>query len=965
MLFGLLKPSNNNGFIYSNRLKNQAELSVSNTTDTINDNGSIYRKSIEKFDPTQKPGYEHNNNFNGLKLTNGGYIFISGENDSDIYRTDYFYNTLWIYRFESRNSVNRHVIEVIQDTNDPSSFYVLTAPKNNDEIAIRAYSNGDPTGFGSITKLKENLDRDINKRVDFQAEIFIDPQSLISNIPSSWNNSPEFLKNTVGLTNNGQFVFSYNNYLSNLANVVIYRQNIYIVGGNGNIDPMISDRFQSLGIFRIDKNLNSVIGWPYAVLIGGWVNHNNNNKSVNLPIFEDDRFSYVIRGAIAGAKVISDTGQIQIGGSFSIGDDNVLNFGDNDVKPVRSNSTDLQLLGTFRLNLTVLDSLGAFVSPIEDSPNTNLKKLNPMFLTVSGYEDFNFNNNGELFNNKEELRLKSKLSSTSNYFYNNVSNFSFGFDFGAFTMQFNDLTIVFDTNDRYYVIQPPSTLMNHFGSGNDKYNWDNYVNSISSANYASIRDDTANNTIIIFWSKKKQNVNNKVALVYVVEKKNGGYISRPITSINQNILDKTQQISNDSNFGIYPIKNVVSLNGIQNILVYLDSNNSNLNALSLFNFSIDEATDQLIIDNNYQNTISARDAYLGNGELLLNPGNDDLFVYNVQKIITPYGDDYRIKNQYINLFIKYNRGTNNRRPNLLLLIKKEDLDLMNQSFKMQALVQNPLVKNYYEPIPGLNFKYRYYGFGANPSWVFRFIIIASIVFFVPLVWIGIIFVLRFYGFSLRDYIEIEKKKHNEKQLLSSFKEIIDDYEKNLVNDSNKGSLIEKQYGELMKMIDVAQHRQFNEKLKVYLFESSVISKTEGDDLGMRLLKTKLQLLQRYFIDNGVACYRYNLKDHKDIFLSNPKLINHLKKTNFKLPVIMDNNDILHFGSYPTNEEISSMFGININWLKKIDALTWRIVHDKNNQNFYNSPKFSNAYVDNLMNQQRNIPPNRYQSQQRK
>lgn len=81
------------------------------------------------------------------------------------------------------------------------------------------------------------------------------------------------------------------------------------------------------------------------------------------------------------------------------------------------------------------------------------------------------------------------------------------------------------------------------------------------------------------------------------------------------------------------------------------------------------------------------------------------------------------------------------------------------------------------------------------------------------------------------------------------------------------------------------------------------------------------MLQRYFIDQGIKCYRYNLKDHKEVFLNNPKLIIHLKNTDFKLPVIMEHNDILHYGSYPTNKELTSLFEINLNLLKKIDALT--------------------------------------------
>ncbi|SYV94304.1 Uncharacterised protein, partial [Mycoplasmoides gallisepticum] len=91
LIFGQNKPlnTNNNSLIYDHQLKNQA------LSETIVNNGRIYRKSVEQFNALQQPGYISNNNFNGLKLANGGYIFISKDNDNIIYRTDLFYNTLW------------------------------------------------------------------------------------------------------------------------------------------------------------------------------------------------------------------------------------------------------------------------------------------------------------------------------------------------------------------------------------------------------------------------------------------------------------------------------------------------------------------------------------------------------------------------------------------------------------------------------------------------------------------------------------------------------------------------------------------------------------------------------------------------------------------------------------------------------------------------------------------------------
>ncbi|ADC30472.1 cytadherence-related molecule (crmB)-like protein [Mycoplasmoides gallisepticum str. R(high)] len=952
LIFGQNRPlnTNNNPLIYDHQLKNQA------LSETIVNNGRIYRKSVEQFNALQQPGYISNNNFNGLKLANGGYIFISKDNDNMIYRTDLFYNTLWTYRFANNNQISRHVVEVAYDTYDPTTFYVLTVPRNNDDNAIRAYANGSKDGFGVITKIKENLDRELDKRADLQSEIAIDPQALLNNIPSTWNSNPSFLSNTIGFTNNGKFIFSYNNYLANLANLIVYKQNIYLIGGNGNINPTISDRFQSLGIFRIDKNLNQVTGWPYAVLIGGWSQTRDSNFGVNLPIFQDAQFTYVIRGAIAGGGIISDTDQLQIGGSWSVGDHNVLSATNREIPKVSNNSSNLQLLGTFRLNLSVLDSLGSFVSPTAFMPTTDLKRTNPNFLLVSGSQDFNFNNNNDLFNNQRELMVKSRLYRLDNTnFYHSVAGFSYGSVFGSFSMQFNDLTIIFDTNDTYTVIQPPLQLQRLFGFENNQYQWDNFVNSLSSANYNSLSQSQAGNTIIIFWSKKEQNVNNKVSTVYLIDNKDNGYRARIVPSINQSFLDQTQQISDNSSFGVYPISNVVSLNGIDDILVYLNSNNANFKALSLFKFSSDRVIERLIIDNNYQDPVATRTSYLGSGELLLNPENDDLFTFTVQELIEPYRGDFKIKDQYIDKFIKYTPGINNPRPDLVLLIKNDNLDLKTQSFRMESIVKNPLVNNYFETVPGLDFKYRYFGFGANPTWVFSFIVISSIVFFVPLVWLGIIFVLRFYGFSVRDYIQIQKRKQNNKKILSAFKATLEDAEaSDLISNNKNQSLVEKQYSELMNMIDLARYRHIKQQQEIYIYESSVVSKNDKDDLGIRLLKTKLQLLQRYFIDQGIKCYRYNLKDHKEVFLNNPKLITHLKNTDFKLPVIMDHNDILHYGSYPSNKELASLFGINLNVLKKIDALTWQIVHSKNSYSFYNSPKFSNVYVEQMT--KKNVRP---------
>ncbi|QMT98746.1 arsenic metallochaperone ArsD family protein [Mycoplasma tullyi] len=954
LIFGQYNPvnTNNSAFVYDNKLKNQV------LSETIVSDGKVYRKSVEQFNPVQQPNYVSNNNFNGLKLANGGYIFISKENDNTIYRTDLFYNVLWTYRFANENQIARHVVEVAYDPLDPTSFYVLTVPRNNDDNAIRAYANGNKDGYGILTKIKENLDRELDKRADIQSEIAIDPQALLNNIPSTWNSNPSFLSNTIGFTNGGRFIFSYSNYLANLANLIVYKQNIYIIGGNGNIDPTINDRFQSLGIFRIDRNLNQITGWPYAVLIGGWSETRNTNFEVNLPIFQDPQFTYVIRGAIAGGKIISDTDQLQIGGSWTVGDRNVLRPNNREILSVNSNSSDLQLLGTFRINLNVLDSLGAFASPSALSPTSDLKKLNPNYLFVSGPQDFNFNNNNDLFNNQRELRAESRLYRLDNTnFYHAVAGFSYGFEFGSFSMQFNDLTIIFDTNGTYTIIQPPTQLQRLFGFDNNQYKWDNFVNSLSSADFNSFSQPQGGNSIIVFWSKKQQNANNKVSTVYLIDDKDDNYNARIIPSINQSFLDRTQQISDDSSFGVYPISNVVSLNGIDDILVYLDSNNANFKALSLFKFSSDRVIERLIIDNNYQDPLATRTSYLGSGELLLNPNNDDLFTFKVQELIEPYQGDFKIRDQYIDKFINYTPGINNPKPDLVLLIKKDNLDLKNQSFSMESIIKNPLVNNYFETVPGLDFTYRYFGFGANPTWLFSLIVISSIVFFVPLVWLGIIFVLRFYGFTARDYIKIQKQKQTNKKILSAFKAALDDVEaSDLISNNKNQSLVEKQFSELMNMVDLAKTRHTKQQQEIYIYESSLISKNDENDLSIRLLKTKLQLLQRYFIDQGIRCYRYNLKDHKEVFLNNPKLVNHLKKTDFKLPVIMDHNDILHYGSYPTNNELTNLFGVNPNVLKKIDALTWQIVHSKNNNTFYNSPKFSNVYMDQM--NRRNVRPPR-------
>ncbi|SYV94306.1 Uncharacterised protein, partial [Mycoplasmoides gallisepticum] len=155
-----------------------------------------------------------------------------------------------------------------------------------------------------------------------------------------------------------------------------------------------------------------------------------------------------------------------------MGDHNVLSATNREIPKVSNNSSDLQLLGTFRLNLSVLDSLGSFVSPTAFMPTTDLKRTNPNFLLVSGSQDFNFNNNNDLFNNRRELMVKSRLYRLDNTnFYHSLAGFSYGFVFGSFSMQFNDLTIIFDTNGTYTVIQPPLQLQRLFGFENNQYRW--------------------------------------------------------------------------------------------------------------------------------------------------------------------------------------------------------------------------------------------------------------------------------------------------------------------------------------------------------------------------------------------------------------------------------------------------------------------------------------------------------------
>lgn len=85
--------------------------------------------------------------------------------------------------------------------------------------------------------------------------------------------------------------------------------------------------------------------------------------------------------------------------------------------------------------------------------------------------------------------------------------------------------------------------------------------------------------------------------------------------------------------------------------------------------------------------MATRTSYLGSGELLLNPENDDLFTFTVQELIEPYRGDFKIKDQYIDKFIKYTPGINNPRPDLVLLIKNDNLDLKTQSFRMESIVK--------------------------------------------------------------------------------------------------------------------------------------------------------------------------------------------------------------------------------------------------------------------------------------
>ncbi|QZX49362.1 arsenic metallochaperone ArsD family protein [Mycoplasma sp. E35C] len=932
LIVGLIKPFNNNDIVTQSSIKNQSYNLVNQARiNTVKDGEKIYRDTDDEFVSNQVAGYERSNNFNGLKLSNGGYIFISDEDDSVIYRTDYFYNVLWTYKISNVDSIERHVLEVAQDDKDPSTFYLLAAPKNNDDVALAAYSNFDKKGFGVLEKLKENLDRDISKRIDKQAEISIDPQTLLDNIPNTWNNNPDFLKSLIGFSNNGRFVISFNNYLANLANLVVYGGSVYILGGTGNINTQIADRFQSLGIYRINKErFNEIIGWPYAVLIGGWNeqgnnnnnNNNNNNISVNLPIFEDVKYTYVMRAAIAGARIIKDTSHLQLGGSFSIGDENVLTAGKHhEINPVKNNSSDLKAIGSFRLSLNILEGLGKFNSPSTITEDTDLKKLNPDFQLVSHLEDFNFNNFTALETSQQNIKNRSKLAGLDDYYFHNVANFEDGFSFGTFTMQFNDLIVVFGVNQTYDLIETPDSIRQLFGNKTDQYNWNHYVNTINS-------NDPENQNKVIIWSLHAQSKNKTAALVYVLQYRNNNYIIRSLNTVTQRSGGVTQQIANNSNFGAYPITNAIELDGTKRIVVYYETANTTWKSLSLFEFNINDNLAQLNTDDTYQTPKTSRITYLGSGMALINPENDTLFVHSIKELIEPFNNDFMIKKQFIPLFIKYNNGANNPDPEIVLLIRANDIDYKNQSFKFHPLIKNPLVENYYEHIPGLNLEFEYSGFGSNPTWVYRGIVIASVAIFLPLVWIGIFFVLKFFGFSVKNIAETNKQKRKDKHILLSFQDAISESEENKNKYEMNSAIVEKQYGDLMLMIDKAQHNQFEDKIKIYFYESSAITKEDGD-LAFKLLKTKLQLLQRYFTENGIPCYRYNLKDHRDIFLKNPKLVNHLKKTNFKLPVIMDNNDILHYGSYPNNEELSSIFGINISWLKKIDSLTIKTVDPKN------------------------------------
>ncbi|WP_228444803.1 cytadherence protein B [Mycoplasma tullyi] len=280
------------------------------------------------------------------------------------------------------NSISKKVVaEAIQSKEDPTIYYVLAVSDQilNNDVKDQLFSfqqlATDLSSQGVVLKLKEDPTQ-INDPVGIIDYATISPTDLTKNYPTSWKTNTLSLYGSSGsftkadhpswFSNDSNFIsLPWLQYITNLANLYEYKDNLFIFGGNGNwinndqADRKQAAKYLSIGVFRIKfhKNLATrptVTGYPYAYLLSSLTSNDPDTRKLLLG--QNSNYTLVPRIAVGGVKqgLGPNKNSVFLFGSITTGLSNT-----DDVNQVVLNSPNYSTEQLARLNTLTSTPLSA------------------------------------------------------------------------------------------------------------------------------------------------------------------------------------------------------------------------------------------------------------------------------------------------------------------------------------------------------------------------------------------------------------------------------------------------------------------------------------------------------------------------------------------------------------------------------------------------------------------------------
>lgn len=288
------------------------------------------------------------------------------------------------------NSVSKKVVaEAIQSQEDPTIYYLLAVSDQiltndvKDQLLSFQQLATDLTSQGVVLKVKENPTQ-ISDPVGIIDYAAISPTDLTQNYPASWKTNTLSLYGDNGSFRKADHPSWFNNdsnfislpwlqYITNLANLYEYKDNIFLFGGNGNwVNDDQSGRQQatkylSIGVFRIRfyKDLSTrptVTGYPYAYLLSSLTS--NDPDTQKLLLGQNTNYTLVPRIAVGGVKqgLGENKNSVFLFGSITTGLNNTDN--PNQVVLDSANYTNEQLANLNTLSSVPLSAKNALKNSV-------------------------------------------------------------------------------------------------------------------------------------------------------------------------------------------------------------------------------------------------------------------------------------------------------------------------------------------------------------------------------------------------------------------------------------------------------------------------------------------------------------------------------------------------------------------------------------------------------------------------